>query len=130
MVTTVRFHSAHPGRPMRVFRAALALCLIAAMVLGATAIGAAPANAVEGLPCQMQMADLEQPIPQDAPPQHRKQAPACPMMVGGLCLVLCALTPTVASIPSPPHIAVPTIWREEAAPPQVIPPLRRPPRQL
>ena len=132
MVATAvtEINAGRSGRLMRALRAALALWLVLALAVGPVAIGAASGGAVDGLPCHTQMAEPGQSTPQDDLPVQQKHAPACPMMAGGVCLVLCALAPAVSGIPSPPHVAVPVTWREEAAAPRVVLPLRRPPRQL
>lgn len=84
------------------------------------------------MPCQMQMDGLDQQLSPDDPPgsSHQKVPPVCPMMVGGLCVTLFAVTPVPASLPIPAESDVKAIRLDESVTPHVVSPPRRPPRSL
>ena len=117
---------------MRLFRVSLVFSLVVALALGPAAIGSAFGFGAEGMPCQMQMDALDQQLPPDGlpGPSHKKIPLACPMMVGGSCVMLFAVAPVLAPLPIPPPMDIQAIRLNEAVAPHVVSPLRRPPRHL
>jgi hypothetical protein len=117
-------------RPL--FRAAVALILAFALLLGSVALAGAIDLGGGKMPCDMQMgaADAQALPDNDGSPEQGSVRPACPMMLGGVCLMLAGVAPATVGLADPPHAAVRGARIEEAGAPHVVPPLRRPPRTL
>ena len=121
-----------PASKTRVLRAAVVLLLVAALVVGNSVLASAISFVGGTMPCEMQMDTADNQLPPDGPAgMDRERMPQpCPMMMGGVCVMLVAVAPILASIPDPPHAAIRAIWLDETAAPHVVSPLRRPPRDL
>lgn len=116
----------------RLRRVALILWLVAALLLGPMAIAGASEFGTGSMPCQMQMGALDQqPSPDQLPdPSHQKIPLACPMMAGGLCMMLFKVAPVLASLPIPPPTDIQATRLNEAVAPHVVSLLKRPPRSF
>lgn len=113
-------------------RAAIALSLVLVLTLGNLALAGALEPGLGSMPCDMQMgaADHQLAPADDTGSDRGSLPPVCPMMVGGVCLMLVALEPLPVGIAEPPHATLRTGWVDNAVIPRIVPPLRRPPRSL
>lgn len=101
-------------------------------MLGNLALAGALDPSSGTMPCETQMGSADRQLaPEDDTGSDRGSLPpACPMMVGGVCLMLAALEPAPFGIAEPPHATQRTAWVDNAVIPRIVQPLRRPPRSL
>jgi hypothetical protein len=111
--------------------AIVAVTVVALVLAQFSALAAAFPTADVPSPCQGMPAAAGHPAPASDENSDGKAMPACPKMLGTICLSLCGIPAPATAEVTGAATSAPREWLPAAAMvPQVIPPLQRPPNRL